>query len=68
MKKSHANRPIETALIIKPNCLKVDKAIIFLKSYSKLAPKPAINIVKPETTRRKIHNRSLKVGLNRINK
>jgi len=29
--------------------LKVDKAIILLKSNSKLAPSPAINIVNPET-------------------
>jgi hypothetical protein len=40
-------RPIE--IVIRPNCLKVDKAIILLKSNSKLAPSPAINMVNPET-------------------
>ena len=44
------------SLIIRPNCLKVDKAIILLKSYSKLAPRPAINIVNPETNNKKIFN------------
>ena len=31
--------------IITPNCLKVDKAITFFKSNSKLAPNPDKNIV-----------------------
>jgi len=34
--------------IIKPNCLKVDKAIIFLKSVSNIALKAEINIVSLE--------------------
>ena len=38
----------DKVLIIKPNCLSVDKAIIFFKLYSKFAPNPVINIVKLE--------------------
>jgi hypothetical protein len=34
--------------IIKPNCLNVDKAIIFLKSVSNIAEKAEINIVRLE--------------------
>jgi hypothetical protein len=49
MKETKPERPTETVIIIRPSCLKVDKAIILLKSYSKLAPRPAINIVSPET-------------------
>jgi hypothetical protein len=49
MKKTKPERPIEIVVIIRPNCLKIDKAIIILKSNSKLAPNPAINIVDPET-------------------
>jgi hypothetical protein len=51
MKKAKLERPTEilVVIIIRPNCLKVDKAIIFLKSYSKFAPRPAINMVNPET-------------------
>jgi len=45
--KSKPERPIEMVMIIRPNCLRVDKVIIFFKSNSKLAPRPAINIVKP---------------------
>ena len=55
-------------IIIRPNCLRADKAIILLKSNSKLAPRPAINIVKPETNNKIIFNQYLKEGLNRINK
>jgi len=36
-------------IIIRSNCLKVVKAMNLLKSNSKLAPCPAINIVNPET-------------------
>jgi len=36
-------------MIIEQNCLKVDKAIILFKSNSKFAPRPAINMVNPET-------------------
>ena len=47
-KKGKPERPIEIVTIIRPNWLKVDRAIILLKSNSKLAPRPAINIVNPE--------------------
>jgi hypothetical protein len=48
-------RPIEIVLITGPSCLRVDKAIILLKSNSKLAPRPAINIVNPEINNKKKH-------------
>ena len=48
-KKAQLERPIEIVITVSPNCLKVDKAIILFKSNSKLAPRPAINIVNPET-------------------
>jgi hypothetical protein len=54
MKKTNPERPIEIVIIIRPNCLKVDKAIILFKSHSKLAPRPAINIVNPETNNKKL--------------
>jgi hypothetical protein len=59
MDKYQPNKTV-TASVINTNCLKVDSAIIFLKLYPKLAPKPVINIVSPENTRRrrKIHNQS----------
>lgn len=34
-----------SVMIIIPSCLKVESAMIFFKSCSKLAPSPAINIV-----------------------
>jgi len=43
-------------IIIRPNCLKLGKAIILLKSNSKFAPSPAINIVKPEISNKIIFN------------
>ena len=46
----------DKVLIIKPNCLSVDKAIIFLRSYSKFASNPAINIVKPEINNKNLFN------------
>ena len=49
MQKAKPGRPIEIVIIIRPNCLKVDKAMIFLKTNSKFAPSPAINMVNPET-------------------
>ena len=67
-KKAKPERPIEIVIIIRPNCLTVDKAIIILKSYSKLAPRPAINIVKPEINNKKIFNHIPKEGLKRISK
>jgi len=48
-KKAKLERRIEMFIIIRPNCLKVDKAIILFKSNLKLAPRPAINMVNPET-------------------
>ena len=51
-KKAKPERPIETVIVIRPNCLTVDKAMIILKSYSKLAPRPAINVVNPEINNR----------------
>jgi len=46
-KKTKLERPIEIAIIVRPNCLNVDKAIILFKSHSKFGPGPAINIVNP---------------------
>ena len=46
-------KPMDKIIIIKPNWLSVDKAIIFFKSNSKFAPNPAINIVKPEINNKK---------------
>ena len=37
-KKAKPERPIEIVIIIRPNCLKVDKAVTFFKSNSKFAP------------------------------
>jgi hypothetical protein len=55
-------------IIIRPNCLKVDKAINFLKSYSEVAPRPVINTVKPEIKNKKIFNHKPKEGLKRMSK
>jgi len=44
-KKAISTKPIEIVIIITPNCLKVDKAITFFKSISKLALTPDIIIV-----------------------
>jgi hypothetical protein len=67
-KKSSPTKSTITALIISLSCLKVENSIIFLRSYSKLAPKSAINIVRPEKRRRNTHNQSLSAGLKQINK
>jgi hypothetical protein len=67
-KKDKPESPIEIVIIIKPNCLKVDKAIILFKSNSKLAPRPAINIVKPGASNKATFNQHLKEGLNQISK
>jgi len=40
--------PIPKIIVINPNCLKVDKAIIFFKSHSYNALMPDIIIVKME--------------------
>ena len=50
---------IERVIIRRPNCLKVDKAITLFKSNSKSAPRPAINIVKPETNNKTLLNQYL---------
>ena len=55
-------------IIIRPNCLKVGKAINLFKSNSKFAPSPAINIGNPETNNKSTFNQYLKEGLKRINK
>jgi hypothetical protein len=61
--KSQARKkPIEIVIIIRPNCLKVDKAIIFFKSHTKVGPRPAINIVNPETNNKIIFNHLLKLS------
>lgn len=54
--------------IIIPICLKVDNAIIFFKSFSKLAANPDINIVIDEINNKKFIKKDLKAKLNRINK
>jgi hypothetical protein len=61
-KKVKPERPIEIGIIIRPNCLKVDKAIILLKSNSKFTPRSAINIVNPETNNKIVFNQYLKEG------
>ena len=55
-KKAKLERPIEIVIIIRPKCLKVDKVTILLKSNSKFAPRPAINIVNSETKNKIIFN------------
>ena len=55
-KKAKLEIPIEIIIIIRTNCSKVDKAIILFKSNSKLAPRPTINIVNPETNNKIIFN------------
>jgi hypothetical protein len=63
-KKAKPERPIEIFIIIRPNCLKVDKTIILFKSNSKFAPRPAINIVNPEINNKIMFNQYPKAGLN----
>jgi hypothetical protein len=65
-KKAMLTKPTETAPIIKSKCLKVESAIILLKSYSKLVPNAAIIIVRPETRRRNTHNQLLKLDVNEL--
>jgi len=48
-KKAKPERLTEVVVIIRRNCLKVDKAIILFKPNSKFAPRPAINIVNTES-------------------
>ena len=44
------------AAIITPNCLRVDSAMIFLRSHSIIATDPAINIVRDAIIRRVVLN------------
>jgi hypothetical protein len=68
LKKAKPESPIEIVIIIRPNCLKVDKAMIFFKSNSKFVPRPAINIANLETNNKIVFSQHLKEGLERINK
>jgi len=45
-------RPRATQAIITPSCLRVERAMIFLKSHSVVALSPAINIVKEAEIKR----------------
>lgn len=45
-KSARWGRPRAIAIIITPSWLKVDKAMIFLRSHSTIAASPAINMVK----------------------
>ena len=63
MKNARLERPIEIVIIIRPSCLKVDKEIIFFKSYLKFAPIPARNLVNPETNSKITFKQKLKEGL-----
>jgi len=68
-KKTNFENPKDKILIINPNCLKVDNAIIFFKSNSKLAQIPAINIVSPPINKRIDPNKEFNIKiLKRINK
>jgi len=59
-KNAKQERPIEIVIIIKPSCLKVDKAIILFKPNSKFAPWHAINIVKLEINNKATFRQYLK--------
>lgn len=67
-KKAKLYSPKDKILIIKPNCLNVDRAIIFFKSNSKFAPNPAINIVILPTNNKIIIKFPDNKQLNRISK
>lgn len=54
------------ANIIIPNCLSVESAIIFFKSYSKLATSPDINMVIVEINKSTVLSLNLNVLENRI--
>lgn len=45
-KNAKVGRPTPKVNIITPNCLRVDRAIIFFISHSAIALAPAINMVK----------------------
>lgn len=55
-KKASFGKPKAKLIIITPNCLNVDSAIIFFKSHSVRATIPAINIVVVEVIRRIVLN------------
>jgi len=64
-KKQIIGIPIEKAININPNCLKVDKATVFLASVSISAASPAtINVDIPKIPQKKIPNED--ASLNRI--
>lgn len=50
---------IPILIIIRPNCLRVDRAIIFFISHSVIALRPAINIVEVPITRSDLLNRGI---------
>lgn len=54
--KARRGIPRPKLAIITPNCLKVERAIIFLRSHSVRALRPAINIVKEAEIRRNGEN------------
>lgn len=65
-KNANLYSPSAIANIIIPNWLSVDKAIIFLRSYSKFATSPDINIVNVETNNKKDLELKSNVFENRI--
>jgi hypothetical protein len=54
------NKPIRNKHPLFKIANDTDSAIIFIKSNSKFAPKPAINIVSPETNNKITFNQKLK--------
>jgi len=56
VEKGQARKTSRNVIIISPNYLKVDKAIILLKSNLEFAPRPAINTVNPETNNKTTFN------------
>jgi hypothetical protein len=51
--KDRTHKPIDKTNIIIPNCLRVDMATIFLKSFSKIAQRPDKTIVERNKKERK---------------
>lgn len=58
-KKAKLGKPNPILLIITPNCLSVERAIIFFKSHSAIAFIPAMNIVNVALKRRRVLNRGV---------
>lgn len=69
-KKARSGRPIPSLAIITPSCLSVERAIIFFKSHSVIALRPAISIVVVATKRRVGQNsfHSFRNGKNRMSR